>query len=101
MDPDGRVFIQTDGGQKDGLNNQMLVTDQGATEIKRLFTGVTGDEITGITVTPNRRTMFINMQHPGNGDPSITNFPAEQDGVTVPRDCTIVITRKDGGIIGS
>ena len=100
-DPDGRIFIQTDGGQKDGLNNQMLVTDQGATEIKRLFTGVTGDEITGITVTPNRRTMFINMQHPGNGDPSITNFPAEQDGVTVPRDCTIVITRKDGGIIGS
>ncbi|MDB4511893.1 PhoX family phosphatase [Arenicella sp.] len=101
IDPDGRVFIQTDGSQKDGLNNQLLVTDEGATEIKRLFTGVTGDEITGITVTPDRRTMFINTQHPGNGDPSLTNFPAVQDGVTVPRDTTIVITRKDGGIIGS
>lgn len=101
VDPDGRVFIQTDGGQKDGLNNQLLVTDMGGNKIKRLFTGVTSDEITGITTTPDRRTMFINIQHPGNGDPSVTNFPAPIDGVTVPRDCTIVITRKNGGIIGS
>lgn len=100
-DPDGRLFIQTDGGQKDGLNNQMLVCDTFSGEIRRLFTGVTRDEITGITVTPDRSTMFINTQHPGNGDANLTNFPAPFDGVTVPRDCTIVITRKDGGIIGS
>lgn len=100
-DPDGRLFIQTDGGQKDGLNNQMLVADTMTGELRRLFTGVSGDEITGITVTPDRRTMFINTQHPGEGDPTVTNFPAELDGVTVPRDCTIVITRKNGGIIGS
>ncbi|TQV74194.1 PhoX family phosphatase [Exilibacterium tricleocarpae] len=100
-DPAGRLFIQTDGGQKDGLNNQMLVADTRTGELRRLFTGVAGDEITGITVTPDRRTMFINTQHPGNGDPSVTNFPAPLDGVTVPRDATFVITRKDGGIIGS
>ncbi|MCB1959318.1 MAG: PhoX family phosphatase [Rhodocyclaceae bacterium] len=100
-DPDGRLFIQTDGGQKDGLNNQMLVADTRTGELRRIFTGVTGDEITGITVTPDRRTLFINIQHPGGGDPTVTNFPAERDDVTVPRDCTIVITRKDGGIIGS
>jgi len=101
VDPDGRVFIQTDGGQKDGLNNQLLVTNAAGNKISRLFTGVTGDEITGITVTPNRRTMFVNIQHPGNGDPAVTNFPADQDGVTVPRDCTIVITRNNGGVIGT
>ena len=101
IDPDGRIFIQTDGGQNDGLNNQLLVTDENASTISRLFTGVTGCEITGITTTPDRRTMFVNIQHPGNGDPTVTNFPAEQDGVTVPRDCTIVITRKNGGVIGS
>jgi len=100
-DPDGRLFIETDGGQKDGLNNQLLVADTKTKEIRRLFTGVTKDEITGLTMTPDRRTMFINTQHPGNGDPTLTNFPAEFDGVTIPRDCTIVITRKDGGIIGS
>jgi len=100
-DPDGRLFIQTDGGQKDGLNNQMLVADTKTGELRRLFTGVTGDEVTGITVTPDRRTLFVNLQHPGNGDPTATNFPADTDGVTIPRDATIVITRKDGGIIGS
>jgi secreted PhoX family phosphatase len=100
-DPDGRLFIGTDGGQKDGLNNQLLVADTYTGEVRRLFTGVTRDEITGITVTPDRRTMFINVQHPGNGDPGRTNFPAPFDGVTVPRDATIVITKKDGGIIGS
>jgi hypothetical protein len=100
-DPDGRLFIQTDGGQKDGLNNQMLVVDPKSGDLRRLFTGVTGDEITGIAVTPDRRTMFVNTQHPGNGDPTLTNFPAALDGVTIPRDTTFVITRKDGGIIGS
>ena len=100
-DPDGRIFIETDGGQKDGLNNQLLIADAQTKEIRRLFTGVTGDEITGIALTPDRRTLFINTQHPGNGDPSQTNFPANPDGVTIPRDSTIVITRKNGGIIGS
>lgn len=100
-DPDGRLFIGTDGGQKDGLNNQLLVADTYTGEVRRLFTGVTKDEITGIAVTPDRRTMFINIQHPGVGDPSKTNFPAPLDGVTMPRDSTVVISKKDGGIIGS
>ena len=103
-DPDGRLFIQTDGGQQKGLNDQMLVADIHTGELRRLFTGVTGCEITGIAVTPDRRTMFINVQHPGDGDPALTNFPLTNsvpDGTTIPRDATVVITRKDGGIIGS
>jgi secreted PhoX family phosphatase len=100
-DPDGRIFIQTDGGQKKGLNNQMLVTDSTGTDIRRLFTGVTSDEITGIAYTPDRRTMFINTQHPGNGDPLRTNYPAPTDGVTIPRDTTFAIVRKNGGVVGS
>lgn len=100
-DPDGRLFIQTDGGQYNG-NNQMLVSDTSTGEIRRLFAGVVGDEITGIAVTPDRRTMFINTQHPGNGNPASTNFPIlGAGGPEVPRDATIVITRKDGGVIGS
>ena len=100
-DPDGRLFIQTDGGQQDGLNNQMLVADPATGDLRRLFTGVTDCEITGIAVTPNRRTMFVNVQHPGNGDPTLTNFPALPDGLSVPRDATVVISRKGGGVIGS
>jgi secreted PhoX family phosphatase len=101
-DPDGRLFIQTDGGQKDGLNNQMVVADINSGEIRRLFTGVPGCEITGVTLTPDRRTMFINVQHPGDGDPSISNFPTPgAGGSDIPRDATVVLRRIDGGIIGS
>lgn len=101
-DPDGRLFIETDGGQKKGLNDQLLVADPNNNQIiRRLFTGVTDCEVTGLTVTPDRRTMFVNLQHPGDGDPAKTNFPAAQGSGKVPRDCTIVITRKDGGIVGS
>jgi secreted PhoX family phosphatase len=97
VDPDGRVFIETDGGQKDGLQDQLLIADPNTREIRRLFMGVNGDEITGIATTPNRQTLFINVQHPGNGDPSQTNFPAAPDGMTIPRDCTIVLRKKERG----
>jgi secreted PhoX family phosphatase len=104
-DPDGRLFIETDGSQPTvngvQLNDQMLVADTSTGEIRRIFAGVTGCEITGITVTPDRRTMFVNIQHPGDGDPTLTNFPASQGSGKIPRDATIVITRKNGGIIGS
>ena len=87
-DPEGRLFIQTDGVQHDGLNDQLLVANISTGEIKRLFEGVKGAEVTGITATPDRRTLFCNLQHPGSN-------------TSVPRDATIVITRKDGGIVGS
>ncbi len=102
-DKDGRLFIGTDGGQPDGLQDQLVVFDttKDTPEPKRLLVGVNSDEITGFTITPDQRTAFVNIQHPGDGDPTATNFPAKSDGVTIPRDCTLVITRKDGGIIGS
>jgi secreted PhoX family phosphatase len=104
-DPDGRLFIETDGTQPEingvRLNDQMLVADTNTGEICRLFTGVTGCEVTGIARTPDRRTMFINVQHPGDGDPTLTNFPAQPGSGKIPRDATVVIIRKDGGIVGS
>ena len=103
VDPDGRVFIQTDGTQPGGNNDQMIVSDPKSRTFKRIFTGVKGCEVTGVAVTPDRKTMFVNLQHPGDGDPKNSNFPAQFTGASgpVPRDCTIVITRKDGGIVGS
>lgn len=87
-DPDGRLFIETDGGQKDGLENQLLVADITTGEIRRLFEGVAGCEITGIAVTPDRSTLFCNVQHP---DPD----------TGIPRDATVVLERKNGGVVGS
>ena len=87
-DPDGRLFIQTDGSQADGLRDQMLVADIGTGEIHRLLEGVDGCEVTGIAMTPDRSTLFVNLQHP---DPD----------TGVPRDATVVLERRNGGVVGS
>jgi uncharacterized protein len=103
VDPDGRVFVLTDGAQPGGNNDQLLVADPVTREFKRLFTGVKGCEVTGVTTTPDRKTMFVNLQHPGDGSAANSNFPEFFVGASgpVPRDCTIVIKRINGGIIGS
>ncbi|MCY3883995.1 MAG: PhoX family phosphatase [Gammaproteobacteria bacterium] len=107
VDQDGRLFIQTDGGQGEGAReicNQLLVADTTSGDVYRLFTGVDDCEITGVAFTPDRKTMFINIQHPGwdNFETSLSTqeFPGIE-GPNVPRDCTVVITRKDGGVVGS
>ncbi|MPQ98561.1 DUF839 domain-containing protein [Modestobacter sp. I12A-02628] len=105
VDRDSRVWVQTDGTQPLGANDQMLavnpfVTDaDGRPEIKRFLTGVRGCEVSGVIDTPDQRTMFVNLQHPGDGVPEAT-WPG-LDGVTVPRSATVVITKDDGGVIGS
>lgn len=102
-DDEGRLFIGTDGGQPNGLQDQLVVFDltKNTPDPKRLLVGVVDDEVTGFTTTPNYKTAFTNLQHPGNGNPAATNFPAATDGVTIPRDCTLVITRKNGKRVGS
>jgi hypothetical protein len=102
-DEDGRIFVETDGEQPGKANDQLLVANARTREFKRLFTGVVSGEVTGIAVTPKRRTMFVNIQHPGDGDPAKTNFPAKFVGAAgpIPRDAIVVITKKDGGIIGT
>ena len=104
VDPGGRVWIQTDGGQPAGANNQMLAANpyladaQGVPEIKRFFTGVRGSEVTGVITTPDQRTMFTNVQHPGEDGGS--SWPHNDPSAT-PRSATVVITKDDGGLIGS
>ena len=47
-------------------NNQMLASDPATGEVKRFFVGPIGQEITGVITTPDGKTMFINVQHPGD-----------------------------------
>ena len=46
-------------------NNPMLAANPVTGEVKRFLTGPRGCEITGVTMTPDQRTMFVNIQHPG------------------------------------
>ncbi len=100
----GRVWIQTDGSQPNGANDQMLAADPyrtdetGAPVVRRFLTGVLGAEVTGVTATPDNRTLFVNLQHPGDG--AASTWP-RLDGITTPRSGTVVITKDDGGVVGS
>ncbi len=104
VDPDGRVWIQTDGSQPTDANDQMLAADpyqvdrEGRPELRRFLTGVPACEVTGVITTPDQRTMFVNIQHPGDGEPS--RWP-QDDTIATPRPATVVITKDDGGVIGS
>ncbi len=104
FDKAGRLWIQTDGkysneGDFAGMgNNQMLCSDPNTGEIRRFLTGPIACEITGLTFSPDYKTMFVGVQHPGE-DLAPSHFP--QGGNAIPRSSVIMITRKDGGIIGA
>lgn len=106
FDPNGLLWIQTDmsgSQQKDGPfgNNQMLVADVTTHQIKRFLVGPVGCEVTGVVMTPDCKTMFVNIQHPGEGSSAFSFSSTWPDrGTRRPRSSTVVITRDDGGIIG-
>lgn len=110
FDSGGLLWIQTDmsgqlmhKGELAGLgNNQMLCADLATGRIKRFMTGPRGCEITGCVVTPDRRSLFVNIQHPGETSDDGGSQGAWPDGGTSrPRSATVVIRRTDGGIVGT
>jgi uncharacterized protein len=79
---------------------------------KRFLVGPKGAEITGWCETPDGKAMFVNIQHPGeNTKMADVNNPAKFESQWPantgygagkrPRSATIVITKLDGGQIGS
>jgi len=102
FDDNGMLWIQTDGnysakGDFVGMgNNQMLVGDPSTGEIQRFLVGPKECEVTGITWSADRRTIFVGIQHPGERGNS--HFP--EGGNSIPRSSVIAITRDDGGLIG-
>ena len=117
FDPAGRLWVMTDVSpsrlnrgefQRFG-NNQLLAFDPATRTFRRFLTGPTGCEITGLAFTPDGRTAFLNVQHPGEiggvaNDPRDprrnSNWPDYRpDGR--PRSATVVIRRADGGVVGS
>jgi secreted PhoX family phosphatase len=101
--PNGLLWIGTDGANSVGLGNDALLAADPATgEVRRFFTGPRGSEITGLTFTPDGRTAFVNVQHPGAGvetSPDYLPWPSLTRGDR-PRSATVVITKDDGGVIG-
>ena len=117
VDARGVMWIQCDmstssmgkGDLKNFGNNMMLAADVITGEVRRFLVGPSGCEITGATATPDGKTMFINVQHPGEpaselSDPknprAISNWP-DKKATGRPRSATVVIRKADGGVIGT
>jgi secreted PhoX family phosphatase len=84
--------------------------------LKRFLVGPVDCEITGICEAPDGKTLFVNIQHPGEtissgtvADPSkyLSHWPANAGygaggaSTARPRSATVVITKRDGGRIGT
>lgn len=122
FDQNGILWIQTDmsGSQQSSGpfgNNQMLAANPYSGVIKRFFVGPQDCEVTGIASTPDGKSLFVNLQHPGDrsgvnsftsnwpdngkvyahpGDPNVVASPSGAR----PRSSTVVISREDDGVIG-
>jgi secreted PhoX family phosphatase len=86
-----------------------------ADTLRRFLVGPVDCEITGCCETPDGKTLFVNVQHPGETlapadviDP--TRYPSHWPGnagygaggaMARPRSATVAITKDDGGAIGS
>ena len=120
FDKGGRLWIQTDqvgNATGDWVNigsNTMMCADVYTGETRRFLTSPRHCEVTGVVTTPNGRTMFVGIQHPGedwvssftenstwpdSGINGSTRMSAS--GPIKPRSSVIVITKDDGGVIGT
>ena len=135
---DGLLWIQTDDGAYTDVTNCMMLaalpgavgdggkiktregqdTIMGAkasdANVRRFLVGPFDCEITGVVVTPDGKTLFFNVQHPGEDKADFTtntftsHWPGNQapasdalhHGHKRPRSATVVVTRTDGGTIG-
>ncbi|MCM2348119.1 MAG: PhoX family phosphatase [Acidovorax soli] len=103
-------YTKADGSKLD------IITPVGkaATEstLKRFLVGPKGCEITGLAETPDGKAIFVNIQHPGEGTAMAnigdatkyqSQWPANAGygAGKRPRSATIVITKNDGGKIGT
>jgi secreted PhoX family phosphatase len=134
FDNRGMLWIETDDSAYTDVTNCMLlaaipgtVGDGGAVvaaggtptlkgasatpnTVRRFLVGPKECEITGVAMTPDRKTLFINIQHPGEDTSANfstgtfgSHWPDSQTNSAStkrPRSATVVITRTDGGEIG-
>lgn len=116
FDPKGRLWVATDGmptstlqsGKKQPIQDglwAMEVTGDGRALAKHFFTGPRGSELTGPCFTPDGKTLFVSVQHPGQEKGSTFDKPSTRwpdfDPKLPPRPSVLAITKTDGAEISS
>ncbi|MET0374951.1 MAG: alkaline phosphatase PhoX, partial [Rhizorhabdus sp.] len=73
--------------------------------LRRFLVGPIGCEITGVDTTPDGRTLFVGIQHPGedgSANAPDSHWPDSQaggGGTARPRSAIVAITKEDGGVV--
>lgn len=107
-----QTIMTTDNNDSTATVSSFVGQNAESIQLKRFFVGPKGCEITGIYLTPDARTLFVNVQHPGEGgsadqfNTDRSNWPSASRDATQfgsdgsrPRSATVVIYREDGGEI--
>jgi secreted PhoX family phosphatase len=113
-DPAGRLWIATDGnsqratGRTDGLW-AIETTGPARGTAKLFYRCPIGAELCGPAMTPDMSTLFVSVQHPGEGqrldgkrstfDAPSTRWPDFRPDMP-PRPAVVAITRRGGGRVG-
>ncbi|ADJ27887.1 PhoX family protein [Nitrosococcus watsonii] len=109
FDQVGNLWIATDGethglNLAEPINNGLYAVPTAGKErgrVRQFLSGPKGCEVCGPEFTPDNRTLFVNIQHPGEGgtlSQRLSDWP-EGHGQP-PRPSVIVVTKTDGGKIG-
>jgi secreted PhoX family phosphatase len=108
FDSKGRIWISTDGAPNNaGIADGIWAADtagHGRALTRLFFQAPTGAEVCGPLFTPDDRTLFLAIQHPGEDAGSTferpsTRWPDFKDGEP-PRPSVLAIVKRDGGEIG-
>lgn len=105
FDPDGNLWLVTDGAQPTGGNNGCWVCPTSGPargRLQQFMSGPVGAEICGCQFTPDGETLFLSIQHPGEGG-SIAHPRSHwpDGGDTQPRSSVIAIRKAGGGRVGT
>ncbi|MEZ5979931.1 MAG: PhoX family phosphatase [Planctomycetota bacterium] len=101
VDRSGDLWIATDGQPSAiGTNDALWFVPSSGEERgvpRRFLTGPIGAEITGPEFAPDERTLFLSIQHPGEGGGLATPTSSwPHDGTGVPRPSVVTVRRRDG-----
>lgn len=106
FDNHGNLWIATDGAETRGIADGVWATEVSGPNkalTKRFIRTPRNAELCGPFFTADNKNFFCAVQHPADGsdfnNPS-TRWPDFKDDVP-PRPSVVVVTKKDGGVIGS